>query len=275
MIFKTSNLSGFFSNLKDGTAFQIRFKDRVGAGIALATALRFAVKRRKGDDRILVLGIPRGGAVVADIVAQKMDAEFGIIVAKKLSAPENKENAIGAVVYDGSLYLDDFLVKSLKVSAEYIEKEKKDRLKEIEDKISLYAPFLSSSYSSRPPSSPPPPSSSSSISPSVTSGAPTFHHPLVQSSIRNRIVILVDDGIASGATVIAAARWIKRQGPKHLTIAAPVGQPQSEDLLKKEADAVEILTTPPNFGSVNQFYQDFDAISDERVIEILKNIKQT
>jgi putative phosphoribosyl transferase len=253
MIFKTSNLSGFFSNLKDGTAFQIRFKDRVGAGIALATALKFAVKRnkKKGEEKFLVLGIPRGGAIVADVVAQKMDAEFGVVMAKKLSAPDNKENAIGAVVQDGSVYLDDFLVKSLKISAEYIEKEKKDRLKEIEDRIAMYAPISSSTSS-------------------ITTGPHPSHHLLIQSSVKDRIVILVDDGIASGATVIAAARWIRKQGPKQLTIAAPVAQPQIVDLLKKEADAIEILTTPPNFGSVNQFYQDFDAVSDERVMEILK-----
>lgn len=189
MIFKTSNLSSFFSNLKDGTAFQIKFKDRVGAGIALANALKFAVKRnKKGEEKILVLGIPRGGAIVADIVAQKMDAEFDIIMAKKLSAPDNKENAIGAVAHDGSLYLDDFLVKSLKIPSEYIEKEKKDRLKEIEDKIALYKPLFSSST---------PPSSSS-----VPSGAST-RYPLIQPTIRDRIVILVDDGLALVSLAIA------------------------------------------------------------------------
>jgi putative phosphoribosyl transferase len=258
MIFKTSNLSSFLSNLKDGTAFQIKFRDRVGAGVVLATALKFVVKRnKKGEEKILVLGIPRGGAIVADIVAQKMDAEFGVIMAKKLSAPDNKENAIGAVAYDGSLYLDDFLVKSLKISAEYIENEKKDRLDEIEDRISLYAPVFSSPSSATPSSD----------------DAPA-NHPLIQSGVKDRIVILVDDGIASGATVIVAARWVRKQGPKQLIIAAPVAQPQAADVLKNEADAVEILSKPPNFGSVNQFYQDFDAVSDERVIEILKKRKK-
>ena len=121
MIFKTSNLSGFFSNLRDGTAFQIRFRDRVGAGIALATALKFSIKNnKKNEEKILVLGIPRGGVIVADVVAQKMDAELGIIMAKKLSAPDNKENAIGAVMEDSSLYLDDFLVKSLKIGRAHV-----------------------------------------------------------------------------------------------------------------------------------------------------------
>jgi putative phosphoribosyl transferase len=88
---------------------------------------------------------------------------------------------------------------------------------------------------------------------------------------------LVDDGIATGVTVIAAARWIRKQQPRQLIIAAPVAQPQAADLLKNEkevavvADAVEIISTPSNFGGVSQFYQNFDQATDERVIEIMKN----
>src|SRR5215213_6744049 len=255
MIFKTSNLSGFFSNLRDGTAFQIRFRDRVGAGIALATALKFSIKNnKKNEEKILVLGIPRGGVIVADVVAQKMDAELGIIMAKKLSAPDNKENAIGAVMEDSSLYLDDFLVKSLKISKEYIENEKQEQMQEIKRRKALYCSSL----------------------PSLSDNNDGSNNNR-QYHIKDRIVVLVDDGIATGATVIADARWIRKQEPERLIIAAPVAQPQAADLLKKEkevVDAIEIISTPSNFGSVNQFYQNFDQATDEKVIEILRGRNQ-
>jgi putative phosphoribosyl transferase len=214
----------------------LNFKGRVGAGAVLGNVLRFTVKRKKKDDKILVLGIPRGGVIVADIVAKKLNADFDIVIPRKLAAPDNKENAIGAVMEDGSLYLDDFLVDSLKISQEYIEKEKQEQLQEIERRKTIFRPN-------------------------------NIHH---EYDIKDRIVVLVDDGIATGATVIAAARWIRKQGPSQLIIAAPVAQPQTVELLKKEADAVEIISTPSSFGSVNQFYQNFDQVTDDRVIEILK-----
>jgi predicted phosphoribosyltransferase len=103
-----------------------------------------------------------------------------------------------------------------------------------------------------------------------------FRPPSRDYDIKDRSVVLVDDGIATGATVIAAARWIRKQQPKQLIIAAPVAQPQAAELLKNEreasvADAVEIISTPSNFGGVSQFYQNFDQTTDEKVIEILKN----
>lgn len=227
-------MTGLLSRLKDGTAFQVKFKDREGAGEALGIALKFVVKK-SGGKKVLVLGILRGGVIVADVVARKLNADFDVVIARKLAAPDNKENAIGAVMPDGSAYLDEFLVNSLKVPPGYIEEEKSTQLQEIGRRIQLYRP-LNAEY-----------------------------------DISGRTVVLVDDGIATGATVIAAARWLKRQGPAKLVIAAPVAQPQAVELLKDEADAVEVISTPANFGSVNQFYKNFDQATDERVLEILKN----
>lgn len=225
-------MTGFFSRLKDGTAFQIKFKDRIGAGEALASALKFTIKRSKGK-RTLVLGIPRGGVIVAEAVARKLNGDFDVVIPRKLTAPDNKENAIGAVMLDGSAYLDDFLVSSLKVPQEYIEEEKRLQMQEIERRIGLFRPDRG------------------------------------EYDIRDRTVVLVDDGIATGCTVIVAARWLRKQGPKKLIIAAPIANPQIVDMLKNEADSVEIISTPSNFGTVNQFYQDFEQATDDKVKEIL------
>lgn len=216
------------------------------------------VKRKKGEnDLLVVLGIPRGGVIVADIVAEKLNADyFDIVIPRKLRAPDNKENAIGAVAGpEGStLYLDEFMVSSLKVPAEYIEKEKAEQLEEIKRRTALYRPAAAAATASIPSSS-----EDDDHDYPITAGKTT--------------VLLIDDGIATGATVIAAARWIREKyRPAQLIIAAPVASKQAVELTKKEsvADMVETVTTPANFISVSQFYKDFDQVTDDdKVIEIV------
>ena len=240
-----SKLSGFISSLKDASAvFQLHLKDRVSAGKALAMVLKAVVKRKKVDNDLLVLGIPRGGVIVADIIANKLHADyFDIVIPRKLRAPDNKENSIGAISQDASIvYLDEFMIQSLKVPPEYIEQETQEQLKEIERRTALYRPAAN-------------------------------HRGEYPITPGKTIVVLVDDGIASGATVIAAARWIRsKYKPAQLIIAAPVASKKAIELLKKEsvADVVETVTTPSRFVSVNQFYKDFEQVTDDRVIEILK-----
>ena len=248
-----SKFSGFLSGIKDGSAFQLQLKDRVSAGKVLAMVLKTVIKKRNS---LLVLGIPRGGVIVADVVAEKLDADyFDIVIPRKLRAPDNKENAIGAISQDGSIvHLDEFMVNSLKVSAGYIEKEKEDQLEEIKRRTELYRRH----------------SPSDSMSPQTTpTDTEEYDYPITAGKTT---VLLIDDGIATGATVIAAARWLKaKYKPAKLMIAAPVASKESIELIKKEnvADMLETVTTPANFVSVSQFYKDFDQATDGRVVEIV------
>jgi predicted phosphoribosyltransferase len=191
----------------------------------------------------IVLGIPRGGVIIADVVARKLSADFDIIIGRKLCSPDSKENAIGAIAEeDGTIYLNQSLINSLQIPSAYIQKEKSDQLKEIKHKTAMYR------------------------------NRATRRRRRLE--LKGRTVILVDDGIATGATIIAAIRWIKKQKPKHLIVAVPVAPKKIVNLLEKEAiNAIQVITSPSsfNFISVGQFYQNFDPITDEQVIGIMRN----
>jgi putative phosphoribosyl transferase len=255
----SSKLSGFLSGIKDGSAFQLQLKDRVSAGKVLAMVLKTIIKRKK-DERLVVLGVPRGGVIVADVVAEKLNADyFDIVIPRKLRAPDNKENAIGAISQDGSIvYLDEFMVSSLKVPSDYIEKEKEEQLREIKRRTELYRRHYSLSDSM-----------STQSKPDETQD----DYPIIQGKTT---VLLIDDGIATGATAIAAARWLgTKYKPAQFIIAAPVASKEAVELIKKErvADMIETVTTPANFVSVSHFYKDFDQATDEKVIEIVNKWK--
>jgi putative phosphoribosyl transferase len=176
--------------------FQLKLKDRANAANILGQALKDVIKKEEERKGSIVLGIPRGGVIVGDIIARKLSCKFDIIIPRKLRAPHSEELAIGAIMEDGTTYLNDMLVKELEISQEYIEKEKTYQIQEIKRRTLLYSNSEEKEkekYDLR----------------------------------NNKYVILADDGAATSATVVAAARWIKKKktttnNPKRLIIAIPV-----------------------------------------------------
>ena len=214
--------------------FQLRFKNRSSAANILADATKSPLKEPK--EKILVLGIPRGGVVTADIFASKLSIpNFDIVIPRKLTDPYNKELAIGAIMEDGTMYPDQKRITDTLIPLDYIEKEKLEQIAEIKRRTALYRANLNHNH-----------------------------------AVPGAITILVDDGAATGATIITAAGWIRKQyQPKHFIIALPVAPKSTVKLLSRECDSVEAILTPSNFHSVGQYYEDFNPVTDDQVIDIM------
>lgn len=209
------------------------FRDRVEAGKRLvSTLIDFAGKNA------IVLAIPRGGIVVGFEVAQALGLPLDVIIPRKISAPDNPELAVGAVTEDGTLILDESLIKHLRVPEDYIKEESERQRLEIERRLKLY------------------------------------RGEALYPSLKNRDVIIVDDGIATGSTMKAALASVRKRGAKTIVVAIPVGPPSTIRELNKEADRVVCLHTPESFYAIGQFYEDFAQTVDEEVIRLLKLSKQ-
>jgi putative phosphoribosyl transferase len=211
------------------------FKNRREAGRKLATRLL----EHKGEQP-LVLALPRGGVPVAYEVALALDAPLDVIVVRKLGAPGQPELGIGAVV-DGDhpqSVLNEDVMSFLRVSDEYLEREVALELREIRRRQERYR-------GGRPP-----------------------------APIAGRTVIVVDDGIATGGSVRAALRGVRRGHPQRLILAVPVAPADTIAALEPEADTIVCLSTPEFFQAVGQFYDDFTQTTDEEVIELLDAARQ-
>lgn len=225
--------------------FQLRFKNREWAANVLAESLKDILKNKKINSKdIVVFGIPRGGVVTADVIAQKLNAGFDILIPRKIAAPHNKELAIGAVMEDGTTYLNDKLIGMLNISSEYIDQAKSEQIEEIKRRHLLYRSNSSKDDS-----------------------------PIDDTIGKSKTAILADDGAATGATLIASARWLKGKNlPIQLIIATPIAPKEIVSLLKKEADHVEVIISQStsSFKSVGQYYQSFEQMTDEQVIERMR-----
>lgn len=206
------------------------FADRSDAGRRLADALSFL----KGRPDLLILGVPRGGVVVGAEVARALQAPLDVVIARKVGAPGNPELAIGAVAADGTAVLDESLVVQLGVSQDYIEVAIERERAEIERRLRAYR-------GDRPP-------------PGVT----------------GKTIVVADDGVATGATTLAAIRSLRKQEPRELILAVPVGPPDTVEMLSREVDRAVVLSTPEPFWAVGAFYRRFEQTTDQEVVDLLK-----
>ncbi len=213
------------------THLMAKFLDRREAGQLLAAKL--ATLKEQGA--VIVLGIPRGGVVVADQVARALDAPLDVFITRKIGAPFNHELALGAVASDGTVFLDQGLIHQLHIPRILVEHERNKQLREIERRVARYR-------GNRPP-----------------------------LAVANKIVILVDDGIATGATTITALRALRKQNPQRMILAVPVAPRPSLPILRAECDELVVLASPEPFVAVGLFYEDFGQVTDDEVVEILKD----
>jgi putative phosphoribosyl transferase len=210
------------------------FTDRLEAGQLLAQALQ----EYRGS-RTVVLGIPRGGVVIASVVARALGAEVDIVLARKLGAPGNPEFAIGAIAEDQKLFLDEPLLAQLNVTSEYLTEEKARQLAELKRRIGLYRPV-------RP-----------------------------KMPLHGRVVIVTDDGVATGATMQAALWTVRQEAPTRLIAALPVGPGDTVKRLAAFTDELLCLRAPAFFGAIGQFYKQFEQVEDDEVLAILKRAEET
>jgi len=185
----------------------------------------------------IVFAIPRGGVVTAYEIAKVLDTPLDIIIPRKIGAPGNQELAIGAVTEDGTTILNTRLVTMLDISDAYIESEKAKQIEEIKRRVK------------------------------------TYRGERLRKEFEGKIIILVDDGIATGATVRAAIHSLRKGNPSFIIVAIPVGPPDTIQELTREVDKLICLITYEPFFAIGQFYMDFSQVPDRDVINLLKKTK--
>jgi putative phosphoribosyl transferase len=208
----------------------MRFHDRREAGRLLAERLA----RYAGADDVLVLGLPRGGVPVAFEVARALRAPLDVFVVRKLGVPGHAELALGAVASGGVRVLNEDVVAAVGLDEEAIERVAERELAEVERREREYR-------SDRPP-----------------------------LELRGKVAILVDDGVATGASMRAAALAARERGPRQVIVAVPVAADQTCDEFRHDVDEVVCAFTPEPFYAVGLWYENFEQTTDEEVRELLR-----
>jgi putative phosphoribosyl transferase len=210
------------------------FPNRAEAGRILAEKLIKYV----GRDDVIVLGLPRGGVPVAYEVAQRLGVALDVFIVRKLGVPGFEELAAGAIASGGVRVLNEDVVRALPDADEAIESVTARETAELERREQSYR-----------------------------GGRPA-------PELRGRVVILVDDGLATGATMRAAVKALRRRGVAKIVVAVPVGPPETCREFEEEADEIICATVPEFFQAVGQYYEDFSQTSDEEVRELLARAAQ-
>ena len=210
------------------------FPNRTAAGRLLAEKL----VNYAGRDDVIVLGLPRGGVPVAFEVAQRLGAPLDVFIVRKLGVPGFEELAAGAIASGGVRVLNEDVTRAIPHADEMIEAVTVRETAELERREQIYR-----------------------------EGRPS-------PELRDRTVILVDDGLATGATMRAAVKALRQRGVAQIVVAVPVGPPDTCREIEQEADETICLSTPPFFQAVGQYYEDFSQTSDEDVRELLSQAAQ-
>ena len=205
------------------------FRDRREAGRVLAKAL----KKYAGRPDVVVLALPRGGVPVAFEVAEALGAPLDIFLVRKLGTPGHRELAMGAIASGGIRVINDEVVRWLGISPEQIDAVAREEQRELERRQAAY----------------------------LEGRAPT--------QLEGRVVILVDDGLATGSTMRAAAEAVRQSHPTRLIVAVPVGAPDTCREMAAIADDVICARMPEPFSAVGQWYVDFDQTTDDEVMELI------
>jgi putative phosphoribosyl transferase len=214
----------------------VLFRDRTDAARQLAERLYWLKNEiEKSKSSVVIVAIPRGGIIIGNIIAKELRTKLDLVVTRKIGAPFNPELAIGAVMPDGSYFLND-VAAMINISQNYIESQIRKEVKEIERRL---IEFRSRKE--------------------------------YDNKLEDKIVVLVDDGIATGATILASTKWIKdKHNCKQLIIAVPLVPREILEDLNRAAGKVIVLYTPEPFGAVGRFYQNFKQVSDDEVKEVMK-----
>jgi len=205
------------------------FKNREEAGRKLADKLL----SYKATKNLIVLAIPRGGVVVGKILSQALNCPLDVLITRKIGAPGNPELAVGAVGPGGIRIIDWELAKRVGADGEYLKAQSSKLQSEIQEREKKFR---------------------------------ARKKPL---EVTGKTVILTDDGIATGATIEAAIAWLKSQKAKKIILAVPVAPPEVVEKLRPLVDELICLDQPEFFAAVGQFYQEFEQISDDEVVQLL------
>ncbi|CAG0984362.1 pyrimidine operon attenuation protein / uracil phosphoribosyltransferase [Phycisphaerales bacterium] len=182
----------------------------------------------------VVLAIPRGGVEIGVVIARELGAEVDVVLSRKLRAPHQPELAIGAVCEDGNVYLDADREMLWGDEGDYLERERLYQLSEIERRRRL------------------------------------FRGERIGAALKDRTVIVTDDGVATGATLIAALRAVRKKGPRELIVAVPVSPRDTAEILRRHCDLLVCPEVRDDFVAVGQFYRAYREVTDQRVVELLR-----